>query len=512
VLGLLLILGLAAGLRLYAINASSFWLDEFCSVETSTGRGLAHVALPTNVFMPSPGSLTTLTAATPWWSIWTSMRLDNHPPLYFILLRFWRDVFGQSDTAARTLSVVPSLAAIVLLFDAVLVSTRRTSVALWSAALMAVAMPQVHFAQEARGYSLLVATELAACAALVRCQCLGFSRRRALALGASVLAMLLTHYYAIAPAAALGIYALCRLRGPARIKSIAALGAGAVVFAVVWGPFLWQQRTGVAVNNSWQIDNVPDHLWSTAQRIAVLPLRLLSETLAGRSPQTDNYWPIAWIAAVLYVAPLLLLRRRPDLLLWYLIFIIPVCLVAAVDLADDRRQTAIIRYTQMAGPGLYVLIAAAFSEAPARYRHLLPGVMCLACFLTLFTAGAYSEDMDSRLLADAIGPDAQSGVPVVFASAGHPDWYAGALYLMASHYTDIRGPIMLLSHPAPPDWEEALRSAPPSRLWLVAGSKIDHPDQLLPGITFKDTPDTHLYLPNLAADVWIVDLSQPSKP
>ena len=48
-IGLLLILGLAAGLRLYDINASSFWLDEFCSVETSTGRGLAHVALPTTL-------------------------------------------------------------------------------------------------------------------------------------------------------------------------------------------------------------------------------------------------------------------------------------------------------------------------------------------------------------------------------------------------------------------------------------------------------------------------------
>lgn len=502
-LGLLLILGLAAGLRLYAISDSSFWLDEFCSMEVSTGRGLAHVALPTNVFIASPGSLTSLAGARPWWSIWTSMRLDNHPPLYFILLRFWRDLFGEGDTAARSMSLIPSLAAIIFLFDAVLVSTRVPLVALAGAALMAVAMPQVHFAQEARGYSLLVATELAACAALVRCQCLGFSPRRAIAMACAVLAMLLTHYYAVAPLAALGIYALCRLRDKARFKAIAAMFAAGLIFAVAWGPFLWQQHSSVAANNSWQIDGSSKHVSMTVLRAAVLPLRLLSENLAVISLDPERYCALAPIAAIAYVAPLFLLRKRPHLLLWYLIFILPVCMVMAIDLADHRLQTSIVRYTQLAGPGLYVLIAAAFAEARPRYRYLFPAVTGLACLATI--SRVYSSDTDSQLLADALNADAHAGVPVVFASAGRPDWYAGALYLMVSHYADVRGPILLLTRPAPPGWDQWLPQQTTLRLWLVCGRPIDRPDRLLPGVPTLTGPDNHVFFPAMGADLWKID-------
>src|SRR5947207_15315372 len=107
---LLGILLLALALRLYGIGSSSFWLDEFCSLETATGRGLVHVALPANVIIANPGHLTTLDDERPWWSIWTSMRLDNHPPLYFVLLRWWIYCVVTSEAAFRALSIGASLA------------------------------------------------------------------------------------------------------------------------------------------------------------------------------------------------------------------------------------------------------------------------------------------------------------------------------------------------------------------------------------------------------------------
>jgi hypothetical protein len=223
------------------------------------------------------------------------------------------------------------------------------------------------------------------------------------------------------------------------------------------------------------------------------------------------------LAAIAYIAPLLLLRRRPDLLLWYLILVLPVCLVTAIDVVDHRLQTSITRYTQMAGPGLYVLIAAAFAEKRGHKAFpaakwlmtpfLLPALAALACLLTV--SGAYNSDTDSQFLADAVAPDARAGIPMVFARAGRPDWYAGALYLMLSHYTDVRGPIMLLTHPAPPDWTRQLPPRTP-RLWLAAGAPIDRPDQLLPGVVFQAGPDDHLLFPNLKADLWRIDRPQPA--
>jgi uncharacterized membrane protein len=464
----------AAGLRIHGIADSSFWLDEFCSVETSTGRGLMHVSLPRNAILADPPPLTTLAGGGPWWSIWTSMSLDNHPPLYFILLRFWRDAFGESDAAARGLSVVASLAAIVFVFDAVRTGWESDAAALWAAVLMAVAMPQIHFAQEVRGYALLSALAAAACAALVRCDRWGWNRRRGVALAGSVVAMMLTHYYAVAPLAAPIVYAMVRLRGRHRVQAIADIVFGVMLFAASWGSFLREQLGNVAANNAYQIEPAAGHAALTLSRAAVLPLRLLSETAA-------TWTPWAYAAAIAYVLPLILLRRRPQALLWYLLFLLPVLLVVTLDLARHTEQTELIRYTVVAGPGLYVLIGGGLSGRWA--KHLLPGAAAILCLLTL--PGAYSQDVEWRQLAEAI-PTLHPGTGdvVVYASADRDDWYAGAMYLGVSHYTrHPSGPIVLLTRPASSDLMKNLRRA--DTIWLIAGSADVPPDKLLPGTVVR---------------------------
>ncbi|HWB53688.1 MAG TPA: hypothetical protein VG722_05825, partial [Tepidisphaeraceae bacterium] len=105
-----LILLLAVALRFYALGRASFWYDEFDSLEASTGRGLAHLELPVNRIIAHPPDLTSLKGAPPAWGIWTSLDLDNHPPLYFLLLRFDRDLLGSSEWAVRLPSALLSLA------------------------------------------------------------------------------------------------------------------------------------------------------------------------------------------------------------------------------------------------------------------------------------------------------------------------------------------------------------------------------------------------------------------
>src|SRR5215211_5275759 len=113
---LLLILFIATGLRVHRLTHDSFWEDEFYTVELTLGRGHAHFDLPVNVVIENPPQLTDLHEAAPCWTSWTSESHDTLPPLYIVIMRFWGTVFGQTDAAARSFSVVTSIAAVALLY------------------------------------------------------------------------------------------------------------------------------------------------------------------------------------------------------------------------------------------------------------------------------------------------------------------------------------------------------------------------------------------------------------
>lgn len=137
-----LLILLACFFRFYDISGPSLWMDEIWSIELSTGRGSAHDLLPTGSIQTTQFDLTSLTGAPAWWKIWTTMGRVIHPPLYHIALRWWMDGFGNSPTAARTLSAVVSLAAILVFFD-VCRLLHGPSTALWAVALMALSVAQL---------------------------------------------------------------------------------------------------------------------------------------------------------------------------------------------------------------------------------------------------------------------------------------------------------------------------------------------------------------------------------
>ena len=76
---LLLILWLAFGLRFYRLEAQSFWNDEGNSARLSE-RSLALIIEGT--------------------------ASDVHPPLYYVLLRGWRELVGKGEFGLRSLSAL----------------------------------------------------------------------------------------------------------------------------------------------------------------------------------------------------------------------------------------------------------------------------------------------------------------------------------------------------------------------------------------------------------------------
>jgi mannosyltransferase len=93
---------------------------------------------------------------------WTEMceRIprDNSPPLYFLLLKAWMALLGDTPTALRSLSVVLGGATVcgtwLFVREAFGRSARGKEVTLLAAALVALSVFQVRYGWEARPYAL----------------------------------------------------------------------------------------------------------------------------------------------------------------------------------------------------------------------------------------------------------------------------------------------------------------------------------------------------------------------
>lgn len=128
---LLLLLALTAAggwLRVWTIGQKGLWLDEAFSVWVATqplGPLLAFVA-----------------------------QIDQHPPLYYLLLHFWIALVGDGPAAVRLLSALLST----LTIPATFCLGRRLfgpTVGLLAALILALSPFHVRFAQETRMYALL---------------------------------------------------------------------------------------------------------------------------------------------------------------------------------------------------------------------------------------------------------------------------------------------------------------------------------------------------------------------
>lgn len=125
-----LLLGWA--LRLFQITRNSFWVDEGFSVFLAS-HNIKEIIIGT--------------------------AMDQHPPLYYILLHYWM-VFGRNMFVIRLLSAVLGLAAIPLLYR-IASSLFPLRVALGATFLLVISPVHIQYSQEARMYILLFLSTLA---------------------------------------------------------------------------------------------------------------------------------------------------------------------------------------------------------------------------------------------------------------------------------------------------------------------------------------------------------------
>ncbi len=222
--GLLALLALSLWLRSRALDGA-LWIDEAIS------HGIA---------------------SHPLTEIPDVLRQDGSPPLYYVLLHGWLELFGDGEAALRSLSLLAALLTVpAALWAGTVVGGARAG---WLAALLAALNPFLTiYAQEARMYALVALLSVLACGSFVRGFVDGVAWQRALfALELAVLLYL--HAWAIFLGLGFAAAAVYHLRGRLR-EAVLPFAAAALAFTP-WLPTLVDQarHTGAPWSKTPSVD------------------------------------------------------------------------------------------------------------------------------------------------------------------------------------------------------------------------------------------------------------------
>ncbi|MEH2070489.1 MAG: glycosyltransferase family 39 protein [Nostoc sp.] len=80
---------------------------------------------------------------------------DKYQPLYYLLLFYWRSLFGDSEFAIRSLSALFGVSSVIIIYFTCLRIYGKKH-AFWSSLILAVSSFSVFYSQDARPYSLLI--------------------------------------------------------------------------------------------------------------------------------------------------------------------------------------------------------------------------------------------------------------------------------------------------------------------------------------------------------------------
>lgn len=345
------ILALAAFVRFYDLTAAAIWGDEGSSL---------------------------LLARYPLSEIWKHAALDVHPPLYFMLLHGWIELFGDGILAIRCLSALAGIAAVglgVWLVDRL--ATRRA--AFIAGLLLALLPTAVRYSQEVRMYALLGGLLLAASLALVY-----WIRRpqRNRYLVAYVLLMSVafyTHYFAVLAALCHWLYLLAiRVQRGYRFRHIQRWNWWLANLAIVVLYLPWLPNLLDLMQHIDQLRVGGDVGWEPAVTLSSLPSMIWSWLIQDDGETLPLLTFAALPLALLALAVVAVMRDRSvsrGSMLLALYTGLPLLLVFAVSFITP---VFIERYLTAYALGLPMLAALAIDRLYSRVR-----VFALAVLVSL---------------------------------------------------------------------------------------------------------------------------------
>ncbi len=337
-LAIIFTLWLASGLRFYQLDAQSFWNDEGNSAR------LSERSLP--LIIEGTAS-------------------DIHPPFYYLALRGWRELFGDTEFGLRSFSAFAGILTVAMTFTLGRLfyhggpgKARQTTFVLLGATFLAAINPAlVYYSQETRMYALLAL--LSTLSTFLLWQWL--NSRRGIAWAAAYIltaaAGLYTHYFFPAILLFQNLVVLiwlfrsfrALLFSPSELLGKRPIGktfwqwlaimALVILIYLPWLPVFWRQAGGrPAVREPF----LP-FLWDSTNWLA------FGETI----PQTGWFWPAFAVVGLLLWA-------------WY-----------------SKRRHILMPFLGTAVPVLFMF--AAGTTQPAFYKFMLSAVP----FFILWLSGAF---------------------------------------------------------------------------------------------------------------------------
>lgn len=283
---LLLILLMGLSLRLYNINTKSYWLDEETSI----------------IFANKELNELIKNAET-----------ETHPPFYYLILKFWINLFGESETATRSLSVLFGVISIFMMYKiSCLLFSKK--VGLISSLILSISAFHIKYSQETRMYSLMVMLAITSMYFFIKTTQEKTFKTATYYIISSIF-LLYSHMYGLFIIIAQNIYVLTmllssKLQGKIKLKKWIIIQSVIIIFFIPWIIILFKQLTRTATGEFGNI------IWLTKPTITSLFMTLLNYTyynsitiillfilalISVRSGIKDNYLLILW-----FLTPILL--------------------------------------------------------------------------------------------------------------------------------------------------------------------------------------------------------------
>jgi hypothetical protein len=412
---------MGAGLRFHGLGSRSLVGDEIASLAIASGHEWhapvsGHPVAQTSSYQ----RLISLDDGYVSQRLVSVLTEESQLPVYFFLLNLWLHLFGTSESALRSLSVVAGLAAIPGIYA---LGQRIVSrnVGVYAAMMLAVAPFQIAFAQFARPYTLMLLLAVVTTLLAIR---LGEGDLRArwfAGYGASVVLGLYTHYLFFWNVLFQAAYVAWRQRRNPRslLPWAATLACSAGIFAL-WVPTLinqvkWNRRPD-AVNWSYWISGMLapfDVLLYIGRDLALfLSIGRLGEVCG--SAGTTGCFLEQVITAVSYAVPILMIGGSVGLCLWQacarsgarsasaqawaICAVWAACIFAgtvALDAVMDARTIKLPHHVVSAAIPLYLFVATSIDALPR--PSVRPWVLCAFLLFMLTGSLLYAQGISTTM-------------------------------------------------------------------------------------------------------------------
>ena len=382
-----LILLLCAALRVYHLGSASLWSDEIFSRYYVDVFGLHYV-------------------------FHQGLSLETNPPTYYLLLRGWIALWGDSEAALRSLSALAStlcIPAIYLLGRELLGRSRGLVAAL----LFALCPTSLYFAQETRAYALMMLAGAGLLWAAAVFQCNSRSGKAATFYCVCGAICLYLHATGLLFVAACGgaVWLFLLRRGPggrAALVKWTALNAGVMLLGL---PYYLHALTA---SHSGIIDYVPP---------AGLHQLVYSASLLVSGIVTPYPWPGLLLGMAFFaILTLSLCLHRPSSRASVIMVGVPILFVGLVFLVSVRRPILLPRILVWAIVPLCLLAARQVMVAGRARFAVLVGLVVVFGGGLFFQLNAPNNDKEPlREIAQAFGPQLEQADLVVLSPASNPE-------------------------------------------------------------------------------------------